>query len=571
MLGLLLLEPGQPVAVRRLADLLSGDRPPQNPRAVVQTTAARLRRALAPGGSAVRLIRLGEGYALRTDPNNVDAYRFRELLNRARAEPDPEGRARLSRQALGLWRGEPLGDVASDELRNRTAGFLVESHRQLIELRIAAELELGRHEELAVELSRLIELHPCDEQLTRHLMVAHYLGGRRQDALNAYRRHRNTMTQELGLDPGAELRELESAILRGDQLASLPTVVSPADLSEPSRPAEDVRQSRRTIRALPAVTADFVGREAETRSLCERVAGAPGVQVLAISGVPGVGKSAFALRVAHLLAPRFPRTQLYLDLLGDARPLSSMAALGRLLRMLGVPSADIPAEQGERAAMYRAEVADGGCLLVLDNASAAAQVRPLLPGSGAVVVVSSRRMLTNLDGAHQQRLSPLTAPEGVRLLAGIVGQHRVECSQDSARAVVERCGLLPLAIRLFGARLAERVHLTLAEASEQLAEADDRLDLLRHADRDVRTGLLSTLRTVDPTAQLLLRTMAALDVERFPAALLRTLSAAEGAAVDAAIAELVEANLVEPDGRDPFGEFSYRLHELVRLVALEPR
>jgi DNA-binding SARP family transcriptional activator len=209
LLARLLLDPGRVVSVDTLIESLWNEPPPSAPK-VLQAHVSALRKALGPEAIETR----APGYVLRSGPS--DLARFEELAERARAEADAKGRARLLREALGLWRGEPLAEFRREPFAQTAGARLAELRLDALGHRIEAELELGRHEQLVSELAVLVEEEPLREQLRGQLMLALYRSGRQVDALAVYREGRRVMVEELGIEPGRELQALVRAILRHD-------------------------------------------------------------------------------------------------------------------------------------------------------------------------------------------------------------------------------------------------------------------------------------------------------------------------------------------------------------------
>ncbi|MEV4835320.1 NB-ARC domain-containing protein [Nonomuraea sp. NPDC049486] len=276
----------------------------------------------------------------------------------------------------------------------------------------------------------------------------------------------------------------------------------------------------RTVEQLPADTADFTGREQEVatavRALAEKSGTAPGICVVA--GAPGIGKTVFAVPLAHRLLPRFPVCQLFANLRGaDTTPAEPAEVLAGFLRALGVDGRAIPEDLDERAALYRSLMTRREALVVLDNASNEDQVRPLLPGSaGCAVLVTSRRRLTGLGAQAVIGLRPLTGEESAELLGRIVGAERVSDDAESAQEVARLCGGLPLALRIAGARLAALPHRGLDELARRLADEHRRLDLLSYSDLTVRASFDLSHRALSERERRLLRRPAALDVPDVP-------------------------------------------------------
>ncbi|MDW4906926.1 NB-ARC domain-containing protein, partial [Streptomyces sp. ADMS] len=330
---------------------------------------------------------------------------------------------------------------------------------------------------------------------------------------------------------------------------------------------------------LPPPPAHFTGRtsvaDALSRALApERRLGADVTAVapvVVIHGMPGVGKSALALHVAHALRDRFPDGQLYVDLHGTtpgAPPLAPAHALNSLLRGLGAEPLRIPEHPDAAAALLRSLLAPTRTLLVLDDAERAAQVRPLLPaGPRCAVIVTSRSPLTALDGVHRAPLTPLTGGESAELLRAVSGWDGL----DDAHPLVELTGRLPLALRAVAARLAARRALTPDLLAHQLAAAESRLPHLEYDDLSVRRSLAAaydalnaSVREADRDAALALRRIGTLDLPTYDVPLLARLTAADERRAEAALDRLVGVALLEETG---YGH--YAPHDLVRDYARE--
>jgi DNA-binding SARP family transcriptional activator len=574
LLAILLLRAGRVVAAEELIDRLWGERPPATARKTLHNYVRRLRMALAAGAdaSAVPPMLLTEptGYLLRLGDAVLDLHRFeqlREQAQQAASAGNLDRAAGILRQALGLWRGPALADVVAETLLRTEAVRLEERRLAALEARIQAELDLGRHAELVGELEALAAQHPLRESFCGQLMLALYRCGRQVDALGAYRAARRLLTEEFGVEPGSELQRLERAILVAD-----PSLAAPAR-SAPSAPMAQTPDWAIPAQ-LPADVADFTGRGQHLEQLDRLLTGdwyATAVVISAIAGTAGVGKTALAVHWAHRARDRFPDGQLYVRLQGSQPNLLDPAeVLAGLLRDLGVQGAAIPAALEERSRLYRALLADRRVLVVLDDAAGEAQVRPLLPGSsGCGVLVTSRRALAGLEGVHLLALDVLPRMEAMELLGKLAGPERVEAEAQAAEVIAERCGLLPLALRIAGAKLAANPRWRLEELAGRLADEHHRLGELHIGDLDVRASFALSYLGLDPAARRLFRLLGVLELPDLPgwvaAALLDT-GPAEAAAV---LDRLVEAQLVENAGYDPAGQLRYRLHDLLRAYARE--
>ena len=296
--------------------------------------------------------------------------------------------------------------------------------------------------------------------------------------------------------------------------------------------------------------------------------------MVAIDGPAGVGKSALATRVAHLLAARFPDGQLYVDLQGSAdgpAPLQPSEVLGRFLRAFGVGDRNLPDDPNERAGLLRSLLARQRILVVLDNAAGAAQVQLLLPaGAACAAMVTSRRHLTELDGAAHLCLDMLPLDEAVALLARLAGSQRVAAEPAAATEIARLCGRLPLALRIAGARLAARPAWSVQFLAARLRDERRRLDELELDGIAVRASLQVAYRELGDRgrdgveAARALRLLALLNGADAGVPVAAALLDQPVHATEAALERLVDANLLE--SRAPR---RYRFHDLVRLFARE--
>jgi DNA-binding SARP family transcriptional activator len=221
ILAVLLLDLGQPVSVERLIDLVWGDEPPPAARRTVIVHVSRIRASLRAAGvpeSAARLVTAGRGYALEASPDCVDLHRFHALRAAAANVADAAERSALLSSALALWRGPALDDL-EDGVRDRLGAGLAALRLAALEDRLEADLECGRHHEVAAELAELARRHPEREHLLGSFMLALYRDGRATQALEAYQRAREAVADEFGAELGARVRDLQWA--RGDRAAAL--------------------------------------------------------------------------------------------------------------------------------------------------------------------------------------------------------------------------------------------------------------------------------------------------------------------------------------------------------------
>ncbi|KNB53871.1 AfsR/SARP family transcriptional regulator [Streptomyces caatingaensis] len=554
VLAVLLAAAGRTVSLPLLVDAVwdEADRP-SRPEHSVRTHVWRLRRALARHTAEPLLVTVGEGtsggYALRVPARAVDIRSFERAEARAEEVRARGGTAAQARAvlaaALELWAGEPLAGLHGPHARTLRAR-LQRVRQSLLEARLCLDAELDDRPHLAAEAGALVVEFPARERLRAVQMLALYREGRQAEALGVHEDAR----RRLGTAPGPELAALHRRILCSDPALRPPRPDAPPPGG-----------------AFPSPAPGFTGRDGQLRALTDMVTrrDAPAVVVSAVNGMAGVGKTTLAVQAAHGLGDdAFPDGRLYADLRGaDAEPPHPQHVLGELLRELGVADEDVPADAGERVALYRTLLADRRMLLLLDNAASCEQIAPLIPGAaGCAVLVTSRAWLTGLAGAHHLRLDVMPPEEALRLLRRTVGDRAVDAEPEAARALVAACGCLPLALRIVASRLAAEPGRSPAGMVRRLADERRRLDELRTGDAAVDAAFQLSYATLTPEQARAFRLLAVPDV---PDLALPGAAALLGAATDEAeelLESLVELNLLESHrlGR-------YRFHDLVRAFA----
>src|SRR6266487_1565152 len=583
VLAALLICPGQIVSVETLIGELWRDEPPARAANLVSIYVLRLRRLMDdPDGHL--LVTRAPGYLLRVAGDDTDALAFEAMVRdgrRAFAAGDPEGAARRLTEALGLWYGRPLADVPPTPLVEAEAERLSELRLGADELRITAELSLGGHDQAVAELRRLLVDHPLREGLWLLLMRALDGAGRHAEALEAYGQARDAISGQLGVDPGAELRQLHADLLAKDTAPA--GVITASVLSPPAEPAPEPRQAREGRRAalrpaqLPADIADFTGRDEQVKRLSDLLSGTgasgdPGaVRIAVVAGAGGLGKTSLAVHAAHRVRRRFPDGQLYVDLLGaTAAPLLPADVLARFLRDLGVDGRDIPVDEDERAARYRTTLARRRMLVVLDNARDAAQVRPLLPGTASsAVLVTTRNRMPDLASTKLVDLHVLDDDEALKLFVKVVGEERAAAEPEATAELLDACAGLPLAIRICAARLVTRSGWTIRAMAGRLKDEHRRLDEMRAGDLAVRASFQVSFASLPPSTDKQgidpARAFCLLGLWQGPsissAAAAALFGVPEYSAQDA-LEVLVDTHLLESVAPD-----RYRFHDLLRVYA----
>ncbi|MEU0978406.1 BTAD domain-containing putative transcriptional regulator [Streptomyces griseus] len=570
VLATLLARPNTPVPVGVLTDAVWPDDPPRTARKNLQVYVSAARTLLGPAGDGGRdrVVHGCGGYLLRIAEAELDTLRFGALARAGRAAAgrgDLPGAARLLREALDLWEGPPLNDLRDSVGVAEEADRLEARCLTVFEDWAETEIELGRAAVAVDGLRDLVERHPLRERLRAAWMTSLHQSGRQAEALAVYDDYRQLMSRELGLEPSpAMAAQYRSMLGRG---------------REARRPA--ATREAGSAGALPACTGAFTGRRDELRDLLD-VLGGGEERVVVVSGPAGAGKSALAVRAAHLLADRFPDGRVHVRVRredGTARSRAEvLAELGRLCGVAGAAPAGAaggPADaRGATAALadaWQGWLARHRALVVLDGVPDEAAVRGLLPRSGKCsVLVTARGQLAGLAPVHRIALPALADGEALDLLGKLIGAGRLRTDPGAALRIVRACGALPLAVEVSGMRLAVLRHLPLAEYAARLDDPSAALDELVAGDVSVRDRIASGWRDLGDGDRWALGRLAELAedggfaLDRATAALGR----GERAAIRA-VESLIGAGAVT----SPAGEVTAHaaLYEVPRLLALYAR
>ncbi|WP_370349595.1 BTAD domain-containing putative transcriptional regulator [Catenulispora sp. EB89] len=553
------------VPVEQVVDVL-WEVPPESARQQVHNVVAGLRRTLRPAAGTADILTVDAGYKLSLPKDTVDVLQFEALLLAAEsavASGDPTGACQHLWQALAFWRGQALSGFDAPSLLS-TATLLAEKRASAVEQLSTISIELDEAASVVGVLTELVAEFPLRESLRAILVRALYRSGRQADALAVYEDGRRRLADELGLDPGPQLREAHRQVLASGSVAdpsagstSLPVKAEAARTPEPLGG-----------NFLPRDLAEFTGREAEIHHLIAKAANSDtaALVISAIDGMGGVGKTTLAVHLAHRLADQYPDGQFFVDLQGftvGSEPLSPMHALNTLLRCSGVPPEAIPQDLAARSAIWRSALTGRRVLVLLDNASDVTQVRPLLPAEpGTLVLIASRRRMTALEGAVPLSLDVMPESDAYDLFSHIAGADRAAAEPEEVKLVLDLCGRLPLAIQIAAARLRDRPSWSVADLVGQLQRRDGRARTLVAGDRNVMAIIGWSYQHLSESQKVLFRRLSAhpgYDFDAYTAAALSGLSLEQA---EDGLEDLIDVNLLQQrrSGR-------YSFHDLVRDCA----
>jgi len=543
LLARLLLSANRPVAADRLADDLWSGAPPPHCMPTLRVYISRLRRALGPAASA--LVTQAPGYRLNLTDGQLDADRFAALVTAADtdlAAGRPAAAADLLRQALALWRGPALSDVAEIPFAIADASRLEEARLAALESRIEADLACARHASLVAELDELVSTHPLRERFWGQRILALYRSGRQADALHAYQEIRDRLADELGIDPSPDLRRLHEAILRQEPALDAQPPAGPrrppaADQGPPGTSAGELaagappgtpadpwpgRPDGLPAAWLPTETTSFIGREDELNTIEELLALS---RLLTLTGPSGSGKTRLALRAGAQAAGRYRDGVWLVELAPLAHSELVVPAVASALAVREEPGRALLDSVTSRLAGSEAMLIVDNCEHVLDAAAEA--ITALLRACPALRILATSQSRLSVSGEASWPVPPLTVPppgasdpqivagaESVRLFCDRAALARpgFTLTAGYAPAVSDICRRLdgiPLAIELAAARV------NALTATQLSARLDDRFRLLtggsraglpRH--RTLKAAIEWSHDLLSPAEQICLRRMA---------------------------------------------------------------
>lgn len=573
LLGILLFSANVPVPIDSIIDQLwdnpveeggggtKGREPPRDARKTLQSYVSRLRRALRRAQAPAEILTEDGRYRAKVDPSTVDYHRFRELAadgQRAFRAGDHARAVSTLGEALDLWQGPLLADLHSSWAYRMADSLDAQDRLPVYCGFLSSHLELGHGEFVLEHLRPLLMTYETNLTLVELQMRA-LSEVRGQSSLLSYVQG---MTEKLkpvlGFDPTDRLTEVYRRL-----------VEQPSGTEAAQRPVPVTASCRPPISQLPRDVPHFVGRTEILRELDDRLGTSEVDSVVVLDGPPGVGKTAIATYWAHRCGDRFRDGILYADLngYGPGQPVTPANVLATFLTALGCPDDRLPAEPAKRITLLRRELTGRHMLVVLDNASDSAHVRPVLAATAPCpVLITSRQklsLLTYNDGAHGITVPTLPVDQSIALLGGSASRTRDRVDMASLHDLAALCGGLPMALRIMGEHVAVRADVPLPELVARLRR--HLLDAGSHGDRGSRTLRVAFDLSVDKFSPDVARFFALLglypaaDITTEVAAAITGLSVAEA---DDAFEVLVGANLAYQLGAD-----SYRLHDLLHLYA----
>jgi DNA-binding SARP family transcriptional activator/tetratricopeptide (TPR) repeat protein len=549
LLGFLSYKANELVHVDRITEALWDDNPPTGAGKALQTYASRLRRVFRDADCPAELTNEHRSYRLDIDMSTVDYYRFKATVRdagRARAGGDHQTAAELYAAALALWDGPPFADLDTNWARAQRATLttrdLIPAHCALCD----TMLSLGDVDSVLNGLSPLLSDHPTNESLAARWIRALAAAGRADEVPVFYREFATRLRDDLATSPSAELRRAAEAAMTRHP--------APAPRRRPNPPRD---------------TPYFTGREALLTELDVLLANRA-VDVVALDGPPGIGKTSLVTHWARSRESRFPGGVLHVDLAGyaDTPVMDPHAVMAMFLAELGVPPTRIPDSTSERATQLRDLLSTRDVLVFLDNARDSNHVRPLLEAtSPSPALITSRQRLTGItyrDGVQLVSIPALTRDEATALLTTRMGTRATDDPEAFAQ-LVDLCQGLPLALQIVGEHVAMRPAAPIGELTAELGQAKRLLDAGSHGD-DHTTTLRSTFslsyRALREPERRLFRLLGLHPGTRFSVQAVHALAGTDE--VEPVLDALVGGHLVAQEGAG-----RYYVHDLLHVYAAE--
>ena len=569
ILAVLLVRAGQPVGVDELIAALWGADAPSSAVNVVHRHVGLLRRVLEPDlpprAPGEWLVRDGGGYRLRVDAESTDVLRFRLLADQARAAVARDALTEavaLFVEALGLWRNPCAFGLRANPWADPNFAAVDQECLATAAQAADAALRCGLATDVLPTLRKIAQHDQLNEGLHARLLLLLSAAGHQAEALSVYQSLAKRLADELGIDPGPELRAAQRQVLRQETRQAPPTDHAHDTEAAPVRPAQ-----------LPRDLPTFSGRDADLTRMLTSLGSPDRPMTLAlIDGMPGAGKTTVAVRFAYEVADQFPDGQLFVNLRGfdpSGSVMETAEALRGFLYALGTPSSRIPPDVDAQTGLYRSLLKDKRMLVVLDNARDVEHVLPLVPSSPhCLVIVTSRNRLTGLvtmEGAHPFTLQPMPVADARAMVALRLGATRSAREPESVDQIVAMCARLPLALAIVAARAAAYPDAPLSAIARELRDAQGSLDAFSYdTSSDLRAVFSWSYRTLSPQAARLFRLLALHWGPDISLAAAASLLGVPVKAARAGLAELTRTRLVTEHVPRRF-----QFHDLVRAYAIE--
>lgn len=581
VLALLAIRANRMVHIDQIIEELWEERPPFSATTTMQTYVYQLRKLLDRSLCEARKVRLTEandqseedsevklrtapgGYLLTMPAGTIDADRFECLTTEGQhqlASGQLETAAKTLRTALGMWTGRALSGVSTGPLLQAEVVRLEELRKIAFGHRVEVDLQLGRHAELIGELTTLVAQQPTHEGFSAKLILGLYRAGRRSEALQQYQRTRAALAKELGLEPSAELRKLQQAILSADPSLDAPANgISAVRATPKSEPPNQ----------LPLDVPPLVGRNDLVASVVRtvRAKGNSTVPVGLIVGPPGAGKSAFAVHVAHQLRENYPDGVLHATMLdADGAVVRPEPVLAGFLQALGMPAERTDANLDELVRMFRGWTARRRILLVLDDVVDAHQLHPLLPGGlGCAVMVASRRLLSHPSIVSTARVGPLDPDSSRQMLTDLLGAERIGTNAAELDELIALCGDLPMVLRSAVKLLQLRPHWSIGKLLARVRGDVHRMSMLSADEPGIAESVERSYRLLPSANQEALLAVARDPGHSISLAEAGVLLDADEEAAEVLLEDLVESQLADVLDTDEDG-FRYLIPPLYRAI-----